>query len=383
MISLSELGPIRVAKIDTLVYRAPITDPVQTSFGIMHDRPAVLIRIEDDAGAVGWGEVWCNFPGVGAEHRARVVDSCIAPILRERSWSHPTQAFEELTRRLHVLGLQSGEPGTMAQAIAGTDIAMWDLAAKRLDQPLWKLLGGSRQIQVYASGLSPTAPEQLAAQKRDEGYRAFKLKVGFGAERDLANLRALRSMFGPDTALMIDANQGWDPDTAIEMSGLLAECNPLWLEEPIQVDHTFAQWRKLATASKIPLAAGENMRGEAEFTSAIASGAFAVMQPDLGKWGGFSGCLAVGKQALASDHLFCPHWLGGGVGLVASMQLKAAIGGAGFVEVDSNPNPLRDLFAGELVRPVDGAVTLSELPGLGITPDLQAVSSFLVPHAYA
>src|SRR5690554_4321268 len=102
MISLSELGLIRVAKIDTLVYRAPITDPVQTSFGIMHDRPAVLIRIEDDAGAVGWGEVWCNFPGVGAEHRARVVDSCIAPILQERSWSHPTQAFEELTRRLHV-----------------------------------------------------------------------------------------------------------------------------------------------------------------------------------------------------------------------------------------------------------------------------------------
>src|SRR5690606_19204435 len=149
------------------------------------------------------------------------------------------------------------------------DIAMWDLTARRLDQPLWKLLGGSQQIQVYASGLSPTAPEQLALQKKDEGYRAFKLKVGFGAERDLANLRALRRMFGADTTLMIDANQGWDPHTALQMSDLLAECEPAWLEEPIRSDHNLEQWQQLASASKIPLAAGENMRGEAEFSSAI------------------------------------------------------------------------------------------------------------------
>src|SRR5690606_8259065 len=207
------------------------------SFGIMHDRPAVLVRIEDDQGAVGWGEIWCNFPAVGAEHRARVLESCVAPILKERAWPHPAHAFDELSRRLHVLAIQSGEPGTMAQAIAGADIALWDLTAKRLGQPLWKLLGGSQQIQVYASGLSPTAPEELAARKKDQGYRAFKLKVGFGAERDVANLRALRRLFGPDTTLMIDANQGWDLATALEMSDLLAECKPMWLEEPIRADH--------------------------------------------------------------------------------------------------------------------------------------------------
>src|SRR5690606_15132286 len=173
-----------------------------------------------------------------------------------------------------------------------------DLTARRLNQPLWKLLGGNRHIQVYASGLSPTSAEQLAAQKKDEGYRAFKLKVGFGAQRDLANLRALRHMFGDDTLLMIDANQGWDPASAIEMSELLAECNPLWLEEPISVDHNLKEWTQLASRSKIPLAAGENMRGEAEFSAAITSGAFAVLQPDLGKWGGFSGCVPVGKKAL-------------------------------------------------------------------------------------
>lgn len=382
MIPLFELNPIRIRQVSALVYRAPVTVPVETSFGVMLDRPSVLVRIEDDTGTVGWGEIWCNFPGVGAEHRARMLESCISPILKERSWLHPQQAFAELTRRLHVLGLQTGEPGTIAQTIAGADIAMWDLAARQLGQPLWKLLGGSPQVQVYASGLSPTAPERLAAQKRDEGYRAFKLKVGFGADRDLANLKMLRELFGPDAMLMIDANQGWDPDTAIDMSRRLARYAPAWLEEPIRADHSLEAWQNLARHSDIPLAAGENMRGETEFASAIASDAFAVLQPDLGKWGGFTGCVQVGRQALAHGRLFCPHWLGGGIGLVASMHLKAAVGGVGMVEVDSNPNPLRDIFAGELTKPRDGTVTLTERPGLGIDPDLPAAEHYRVTHHY-
>ena len=108
---------LRLAKVEALVFRAPVEVPVQTSFGTMYDRPAVLVRVEDRAGMVGWGEIWCNFPGVGAEHRARVLESCVAPILLERDWEHPAEAFDTLSRRLHVLGIQSGEPGTMAQAI--------------------------------------------------------------------------------------------------------------------------------------------------------------------------------------------------------------------------------------------------------------------------
>ena len=80
---------LRIARIEAQVYRAPIANPVQTSFGVMRDRPAVLVRIEDHEGAVGWGEIWCNFPTVGAEHRARILESCVAPILLERVWSDP------------------------------------------------------------------------------------------------------------------------------------------------------------------------------------------------------------------------------------------------------------------------------------------------------
>jgi L-alanine-DL-glutamate epimerase-like enolase superfamily enzyme len=383
MLLLPECPPVRLVKVQALVFRAPVADPVQTSFGIMHDRPAVLVRMEDSEGAVGWGEIWCNFPAVGAEHRARMLESCVTPILLEKAWAHPAQAFQTLSARLEILAVQCGEPGTMAQIIAGADIALWDLVAKRLNQPLWKLFGGSARVRTYASGLSPTQPEKLALLKHEEGYRAFKLKVGFAPDRDIANLRALRELFGPDTTLMVDANQAWDTDTALAMSHRLAPFNPAWLEEPIRADHALADWQSLAKNSPIVLAGGENMRGEREFDAAIGSGAFAVIQPDPGKWGGFSGCVPVARRAIAHDRMFCPHWLGGGVGLIASMQLKAIVGGPGYVEVDSNPNPLRDLFAAPCLYPDNGHVTLPDQPGIGIVPDLDAARAFRVKHRYA
>ena len=377
MIPISQWPALRLAKVEALVFRAPIEVPVQTSFGIMTDRPAVLVRAEDDQGCVGWGEIWCNFPTFGAEHRARMLASCVAPILLEQAWDTPQHAFAALSRRLHVLGIQSGEPGTVAQAIAGADMALWDIVAQRCGQPLWRLLGGSPRVQVYASGLNPTRPEELAASKRAAGFRAFKLKVGFGAQRDLENLRAMRDVLGPDADLMVDANQAWTAEEACAMAARMSEFNLGWLEEPIRADHALAEWETLARQSPIPLAAGENMRGEDEFRAAAASGAFAVLQPDMGKWGGFSGCLAVARNAIAAGRMFCPHWLGGGIGLVASMHLKAAVGGPGYVEVDANVNPLRDLLAAPAPTVQEGAVTLSAAPGLGVAPDLKAARQFL------
>lgn len=372
--------PVRLARLQAFVFRAPIDEPVQTSFGIMYDRPAVLVRAEDCEGAVGWGEIWCNFPSVGAEHRARLLESAVAPVFLERAWHSPEEVFCEATRRLHILGLQCGEPGTVAQAIAGADMALWDLAARRLGKPLWRLFGGSSRIATYASGLSPTQPERLAAAKRDEGFRAFKLKVGFGVERDLANLRALRDLLGPDTPLMVDANQAWSLEESVEMSRRMAQFQLQWLEEPLAADRPWSEWVRLAAESPLPLAAGENMRGTSQFAEALATKAFAVVQPDLGKWGGFSGCLPVARDVLAAGRMFCPHWLGGGIGLVASMHLKAAVGGAGYVEVDSNPNPLRELLAAPHPRTAEGMVTLPEEPGLGVAPDMEALRGLRVSH---
>lgn len=366
----------RVRRLSAHVLRWPVETPVRTSFGVMHDRPMVLVEAEDVDGARGWGEVWCNFPAVGAEHRARLVESVFAPMVEGVELGSPSAAFERLTGATAVLAIQAGEPGPIAQCIAGIDIALWDLAARRADVALWRLLGGEDPgIGVYASGLNPDAPERLAAERRAEGHTAFKLKIGFGAERDLANLRAMRAELGPDAALMVDANQAWTLDEAVRVAPRLGEFALQWLEEPLRADSGYAAWQALAAASPVALAAGENIAGHAAFEAALAARVFGVVQPDMAKWGGFSGCLPVAKRILASGARFCPHYLGGGVGLLASAHLLAAAGGGGMLEIDANRNPLRTACCGPLAQVRGGRARLDDAPGLGIDPDLAALRS--------
>src|SRR5690606_38181124 len=329
-----------------IVLRAPIETPVKTSFGIMHDRPAVVVRIRDTDGAVGWGEVWCNFPGCGAEHRARLVKTVLAPLLTGREVVDPAAEWRRLTEATRILALQCGEAGPFAQAIAGVDIALWYLAAKHAGLPLWRMLSGDAPaesgpaIRVYASGINPEGAEALASRKLDEGYRAFKLKIGFGPEIDLANLKALRRLIGPQGALMVDANQAWDLHRALEIVPHLRDFDLKWLEEPLAADAPAEDWEALAKATPIPLAAGENLRGTEAFEAAISAGILSIIQPDVAKWGGISGCVSVARRVLQAGRVYCPHYLGGGIGLAASAHVLAAAGGPGMLEIDANDNPL-------------------------------------------
>lgn len=369
-------SPLRIARLRAHVFRYPVKVPVRTSFGTMTDRPAVFIEATDEDGATGWGEVWCNFPGCGAEHRARLVHSVMAPLVEGRRFDGgPGEAWETLTRETAVLAIQSGEPGPMAQAIAGIDLALWDLAARRAKQPLWRHLGGARaRIPVYASGINPDGADQTALAMRAEGHRAFKLKVGFGTERDLGNLRALRDGLGDAPMLAVDANQGWNLDQARAMAPRLSPFGLAWLEEPLRADRPWSEWRQLRAGAPLPLAGGENVAGLEAFDAAIAADVFSVLQPDAAKWGGISGCWPVVQRARAAGLRYCPHYLGGGIGLLASAHLLAAAGGDGLLEIDSNDNPLRSALAGATARIDEGVVTLDDTPGLGAADDVLAVA---------
>lgn len=117
------------------------------------------------------------------------------------------------------------------------------------------------------------------------------------------------------------------------------------------------------------------MRGDDLF-SAARGDVLDVIQPDIGKWGGVSGCFAVGHAAVAAGKRYCPHWLSGGVGLMHSAHTLAAVGGAGYLEVDANDNPLRTaLIAVPALR--DGALPLPRAPGIGVEPDLDACGRWL------
>lgn len=370
---------IELASLRATVYRCRIETPVVTAFGIMDERPMVLVQATDRDGSTGWGEIWCNYPSVGAEHRARIVNRLLAKLVERQSFTCPAAAFAFLTGKTEILALQSGEPGPFAQCIAGIDIALWDLAARRLGLPLWRMLGGTNPtVAVYASGLNPDRPERLAAIRAADGFRAFKQKIGFGQARDIENLTALRHELGAGVTLMADANQSWSLETATHMARHLEPFGLAWLEEPLRADRGWPEWQNLAAATTIPLAAGENLAGNAAFDAAIGSGAFGVIQPDIAKWGGFSAVLQVAQRTVAAGLSYCPHWLGGGVGLLASAHLLAAVGGTGALEIDANPNPLRSLTCGTLAQVKDGRTSLSDQPGLGADIDETALASYRV-----
>ena len=126
----------------------------------------------------------------------------------------------------------------------------------------------------------------------------------------------------------------------------------------------------------MPLAAGENIASRSGFHQALSDNVLRVVQPDIAKWGGLSMCAEIARDILRSGKMFCPHYLGGGIGLLASAHLLAGVGGDGLLEVDSNDNPLRDLFCGPVIHIADGMVTLSDDPGLGIEPDLSSIEKY-------
>lgn len=362
---------VHLAKVEPFVFRYPIDVPVQTSFGVMHERPALFIRVTDTDGVQGWGEVWCNFPSCGAEHRAALVSTVLAPLACAHPYSSATALFTELTSRTHVLALQSGEAGPFAQAIAGIDLAVWDLCARKAELPLWRYLGGrSDQIAVYASGLNPTSPEQIAAAKQSDGHSAFKLKVGFGVDRDLANLQTLRSVIGDDALLMADANQCWSLPEALEMVERMAPFNLQWIEEPLRADSSPEHWQALAAQSPMSIAGGENVTGIEGFIKAMDVCRHQVVQPDSAKWGGISGVWPVLAEIDRRGLKFCPHYLGAGIGLLASAHLLAAAEGNGMLEIDSNHNPLRTDLCGALQNIENGKAALGEAIGIGVTPEL-------------
>jgi D-galactarolactone cycloisomerase len=374
----------RITRVESFVYRAPITAPIKTSFGTMPDRATLLIRIEDASGVAGWGEVWVNFPSVGAEYRARLFDSVLAKHLLGRDVNTAARSFwAEMDRALQIHGIQAGEPGAFAAVLAGADIALNDLAARHAGVPLWRYWGGSdgSPVGVYASGIDPgsSALDMVEASRR-QGFRAFKIKIGFGNEQDLKTLEPVVDRLGNDERLMVDANQAWDVAAACRMAVALKDFRLSWLEEPLRADRPAWEWAQVKAAAAAPLAGGENLRGSLVFQQILADGYLSVVQPDMCKWGGFSGTVPVGRSIVAAGKVFCPHYLASGVGLIASVHLLAAVRGEGSVEVDVNPNPLREELLRNVLRIENGVVRLPASSGVGFDPDLAPFADLQTLH---
>ena len=368
--------PITIASIEAFAFRVPVQTPIKVAFGTFRDRPFVLVRVVDTDGAEGWGEVWANWPAVGAEHRARLAVDLGERIVGRR-FEQPGDVMRALTRELEVLVLQTLEVGPIAQTIAGIDIAVWDLVARKASRPLHRLLSDRAvdSVPVYVTGINPDAPEHFAAARQAEGHRAFKLKTGFGHAQDVRNLQAMREALGPQAVITCDSNQVLSLSAAIDFARAIETLHLDWFEEPLRVDAPDADWQALAAASSTPLAGGENFH-DRQFDQAIASHVLKVIQPDITKWGGVTGNWHVAQGAVAAGKRYCPHYFGGGIALLASLHVLAAAGGTGLLEFDAHPNVGREAVVGPLLPLHEGRVPVPTGPGLGSQPDLALLGRY-------
>ncbi len=373
-----EPGPLVVDRLSVTVLSADIRAAVPMSFGSLENRQVCLVEVSA-AGLTGIGESWINYPGWAPAERVATLCDGVFPLLLGKDVADPIAVQGELLRQLLPVGRQWGATGPIWQALSGVDIALWDLLGKHHGVPVSQLLAPdgireNRTIPAYASGVGPTAVPQLCERALERGLDAVKVKLGFGEDADIATLHAARTVMGEDARLMADANQAWDLGEARRMAHLLEEYRVEWLEEPLNGDRV-ADLEKLATATGIRIATGENLYGAEQFATYASSAGVHVIQPDLAKSGGFSVAGTVARSAKRYGAELAPHCYSGGLGIAAILQLGAAFE-VSWLEYDIRENPLRtELFAEPLgLGPAGMEVPAG--PGLGVQLDEDFVKTF-------
>ncbi|MHA6622556.1 mandelate racemase/muconate lactonizing enzyme family protein [Pseudonocardia sp. DLS-67] len=363
-----------VAAVRLRVFRSPVVDGIAMSFAPMGHRAMAVVEVELEDGRRGLGETWVNYPAWAWKERAATVAEGVAPQLVGRSPSTPAEAHALLVAALHPLGRQWGAPGPVHQAISGVDTALWDLAARHADVSLGVLLGATnvrRELPVYASSLGPDGVAATAERCVSAGHTAAKVKLGFGRERDLENLRTARRVLGEGVRLYGDANQAWSLEEALAIVPELRDAGLEWLEEPLAGDDP-GELAELRRRGGLALATGENLYGAAAFAPYLAQGSVDIVQPDLSKIGGPTEYLRVAGLASATGTTVNPHLYNGAVATAATLQVAAAVPATTTVEWDVRANRLREAVDHLLTD--RGTVRVPDGPGLGVDVDLDALS---------
>ncbi|QZY30457.1 mandelate racemase/muconate lactonizing enzyme family protein [Nocardioides coralli] len=370
---------MRIERAVISVLSAPVDEPVEMSFSQLDTRDVVLVELEAD-GVTGVGESWVNYPAWAAAERIATLEHGVLPRLTGLDVSDPRRVQRELAEGLGRVARQWGAPGPVWQALSAVDVALWDLLARARGVPVANLLttGEHRsRVQVYASGVGPSGVEELCEAATAGGFAAVKARVGFGRERDEETLARVRASTAPAVALFVDANQAWSVAEAADFCRWVEPYDAAWLEEPV-AGNALEQLRELASRVDLPLACGENLYGLDDFLRYAHSGAVDVIQPDLAKSGGFT--LATGLlDQLPPGVVASPHCYGGAIVTAASVQLAAAYPAqVPWLELDVQPNPLRDALVGNCFRARDGHVAVPSGPGLGVEIDRDVMETYLV-----
>lgn len=377
-----------IASIRVHVISAPLSEPFAFSQGWVHQRSSVLVEIRSSDGVTGWGECLCHGQQP-PEIAATIVEHACLPYLRGRDAFDVEVLWEELYNRMRPYG----QGGAVINALSGVDIALWDLIGRTLGQPIHKLIGGAfrTRVEPYVTGFYrrrggsyPADAIREAETHLASGFRALKLKTGFGVAEDIAHVRAVRAAIGSDVRLMMDANCAYSAAEARRVLLELAEARLHFFEEPVAPEDIDG-YRQLRGLTATCIAGGENLLGKHACRPWIAGGAFDIFQPDVCACGGFTEAKKIAALCQAWHVPVVPHVWGSGIGLAASLQLLASlpptplalVPAEPLLEYDCSSHPFRGALIHEAIgRAADGFVEIPTGPGLGVDIDPEILARY-------
>lgn len=375
-----ETSPIEIKRMQA--FAVSVRPPVgpESSLGPMPVRNGLLVALTAKDDITGWGEVWCNFPPRGNIARLNLLEDVIAPQLIGTCFDTFQDARVTLEKSFLRMCLHTGESGPYAHCLAGIDTALADIAARRMDLPLSQFLAGKKANSVRTYASTPNVAELNASLEAviDGGHTGVKLKIGHELSKDRALIDKVFAIANNRLNIMVDANQSWSVESAIETLNALSDYPINFVEEPLLANAPMSEWNALSQAVKAPLAGGENITSLESFRNYMELGGLRVVQPDVAKWGGVSGTMDVGHCAAQAGATCSLHWMGTGLGLAASIHTLAAIGGDGLVELDANPNPLRTELGEINLDVANGQITVPNGPGIGFIPEPSALKAMTI-----
>jgi L-alanine-DL-glutamate epimerase-like enolase superfamily enzyme len=359
---------MRITEVSTRIISVPLERPVRTPIHYIVNVDNVLVELHTDEGITGIAYLWC-FGVQRAQALAALVKDMVSLVGGMDALARAS-VYARMEREANFLG----KVGAVTIAMSAIDTALWDIAGKALNRPVWQLLGGeSRSIPAYAGGLflSDSIDVIVAEAKAyaASGFRAIKMRCGAKDWRDdIARVEAVRDAVGPNFTLMVDVVQGWTVDRAIKVGRELERFDLFYIEDPVVFDDLDGM-AHVAAVLDTPIAAGENDYGLRGFRRLLEGNVVDIPMIDLQRVGGISAWMQVAAMATAWGKPVVPH-----VFQEISIHMLTATPSALFIEYVS----WWEVLFVDTPKLVDGGIRPFDTPGLGLTFDLDAVELFRV-----